>query len=37
MTAEAAVQSEPLVVTEKDKVIDDDFKSSIIHILQPFM
>lgn len=26
MTAEAAVQSEPLVVTEKDKVIDDDFQ-----------
>lgn len=26
MTAEAVVQSEPLVVTEKDKVIDDDFQ-----------
>lgn len=26
MPAEAAVQSEPLVVTEKDKVIDDDFQ-----------
>lgn len=26
MTAEAAVQSEPLVVTEKGKVIDDDFQ-----------
>lgn len=26
MTAEAAVQSEPLVVTEKDKVIEDDFQ-----------